>query len=266
MIVTDMDCTFLDANKQIPQANIDAVREAQAAGIHVSFGTGRYWKSLVKVIDGSLLKGPQVLDNGATIAMAPSGEIVYSACLPASAVELTYRVAKERGFMPILCNSNDYYAYDIDSFSDNDMLLHKEYANACASEAELLSHSAECCKMAFFAYQPEDETHAFCDELNRLYKENALPVHGVFTEKEIIVIKLSNVNKMTGIRKACEIMGFSTDDVVAVGDGDNDIEMLAGCGVGIVVANATEKAMAVATHVVGSCDDAGFAQAVRMML
>ncbi len=62
------------------------------------------------------------------------------------------------------------------------------------------------------------------------------------------------------------IVGCTLDDVLAIGDGDNDAAMLSGCGLGCAVANATPAAKEAASHVVASCDDAGFAEAVFMVL
>lgn len=49
-------------------------------------------------------------------------------------------------------------------------------------------------------------------------------------------------NKMNGLRKAAELLGLSTDEILAIGDSDNDVSMLAGCGMGVAVGNASPEA------------------------
>jgi len=49
-------------------------------------------------------------------------------------------------------------------------------------------------------------------------------------------------SKMAGVRKACELIGVDVSEVVAFGDADNDALMLKGCGYGVAVGNASEKA------------------------
>lgn len=49
-------------------------------------------------------------------------------------------------------------------------------------------------------------------------------------------------SKMAGVRKACELIGVDPAEVVAFGDSDNDALMLGGCGYGVAVGNASEKA------------------------
>lgn len=55
-----------------------------------------------------------------------------------------------------------------------------------------------------------------------------------------------NVNKTEGIRSILEHCTFTPADVIAIGDGDNDVDMLEFASVGIAMGNATEKARAAA--------------------
>ncbi|MDD1773664.1 MAG: phosphoglycolate phosphatase, partial [Methanomassiliicoccales archaeon] len=56
-------------------------------------------------------------------------------------------------------------------------------------------------------------------------------------------------SKMNGVRKASELIGVKTKDIAAIGDSDNDVSMLKGCGFGIAVANASSTVKEVATYV-----------------
>ncbi|QLH75309.1 MAG: phosphoglycolate phosphatase [Methanomassiliicoccales archaeon] len=56
-------------------------------------------------------------------------------------------------------------------------------------------------------------------------------------------------SKMSGIRKACELLGIDLEEVVAIGDADNDVRMLKECGFGIAVGNASPAAKAAADYV-----------------
>jgi hypothetical protein len=56
-------------------------------------------------------------------------------------------------------------------------------------------------------------------------------------------------SKVSGVRKACELLGIGMDEVVAFGDADNDVKMLKECGYGIAVGNASPAAKAAADYV-----------------
>ncbi|MCE5296742.1 MAG: phosphoglycolate phosphatase [Euryarchaeota archaeon] len=56
-------------------------------------------------------------------------------------------------------------------------------------------------------------------------------------------------SKVSGVRKACELLGIGMDEVVAFGDADNDVKMLKECGYGVAVGNASPAAKAAADYV-----------------
>jgi phosphoglycolate phosphatase len=67
-------------------------------------------------------------------------------------------------------------------------------------------------------------------------------------------------SKVSGVRKACELLGIGIEDVVAFGDADNDVKMLQECGYGIAVGNASPAAKAAADYVTLSKHAAGVAE------
>ena len=55
---------------------------------------------------------------------------------------------------------------------------------------------------------------------------------------------------------------IAADEVLAVGDGDNDLEMVSLAGVGVAVGNATPSLKERADHIVGTNDENGAAEAI----
>ena len=80
-----------------------------------------------------------------------------------------------------------------------------------------------------------------------------------------IHIMEKGMDKSVGVRKACEILGLSTDDVAAVGDSENDEMMLRECGWGVSVANASERTKDAATHAVDGESGDGVLQALEWL-
>ena len=268
LIISDVDRTFLSSHQEVLPENIRAVKAAQAAGIPFAFGTGRYWPSLQELMaDIMPLHGCQVVDDGATVVDADGWRVLSATPLPLEAIRLTWELSCRHGFVPILGLPDTYYGFHVDEGTREDMVRHREYVTECASEAEYFSHAGQCVKVVFFAVAQEAAARAaLADELVRCFQARGLPVHVAFVEPEIIVVSNEGITKMTGIRQVCRLMGFTPADVMAIGDADNDAEMLAGCGLGIAVGNGTEAARAAATHVVATCDEGGVAQAIQMLL
>lgn len=67
---------------------------------------------------------------------------------------------------------------------------------------------------------------------------------------------------MAGVEWLLKRLGVDPERCMAIGDGENDVEMLRLCGLGVAVGNAGAAARAVADVVVESNDDDGVAEAI----
>ena len=71
------------------------------------------------------------------------------------------------------------------------------------------------------------------------------------------------VNKGSGVEKLLKHVGVPASEAMALGDAENDVEMLRIVGAGVAMGNANEAAKAAADVVVGTSDQDGVAEAVR---
>jgi len=78
-------------------------------------------------------------------------------------------------------------------------------------------------------------------------------------------IMTKGMNKVVGVRKACEILDIPINEAAAIGDADNDIGMITECGFGIAVGNAFAGTKKVASHVVRGEDGAGVVEALEWL-
>ena len=69
--------------------------------------------------------------------------------------------------------------------------------------------------------------------------------------------------KVVGIEKMLEHYGLTKEEMIAFGDGENDLEMLAFAGIGVAMGNAEEEVKAAADHVTEDIDDEGILKACK---
>ena len=67
------------------------------------------------------------------------------------------------------------------------------------------------------------------------------------------------VSKASGLQHVCDQLGLAADDVLAIGDGRNDIEMLRWAGRGVAMGQAVDEVKAAADDVTASVHDEGAA-------
>jgi hypothetical protein len=69
--------------------------------------------------------------------------------------------------------------------------------------------------------------------------------------------------KVEGIKQVLSIYGIRQEEIMAFGDGENDMDMLQFAGTGIAMGNAEEGVKACADYVTGDIDAGGVADALR---
>jgi HAD superfamily hydrolase (TIGR01484 family) len=91
-------------------------------------------------------------------------------------------------------------------------------------------------------------------------KLTLIQIHNIPDTLEILP---ANSGKAVALKVLLKQLGISAEETLAIGDGENDIEMIKLVGVGVAVGNATQSLKDVANHVVASNDDDGVAEAVE---
>ena len=75
-------------------------------------------------------------------------------------------------------------------------------------------------------------------------------------------ITSAEADKGTALLQLADLMGIRRDEVMAMGDGDNDYSMMKAAGISVAVANADRRIMEAADHRAPSNDEDGVADAV----
>lgn len=78
-------------------------------------------------------------------------------------------------------------------------------------------------------------------------------------------IMQKGMNKLVGVRKACELLGISISDVAAIGDSDNDEQMISECGWGVAVGNAFDGTKRAASYVAKGPHGAGVVEGLAWL-
>lgn len=99
------------------------------------------------------------------------------------------------------------------------------------------------------------------DVMERLKSE--LSASNIVDHQALYEITAKNVNKATAIEEIIDRWGYSMDEVIAFGDGYNDVEMLKCCGIGVAMGNGCDDAKAAADYVADDIGKDGLYKACR---
>ena len=256
LFVTDLDGTVLPKGWQVSPVNIEAAKAAMDAGIIVAVATGRMYQTARPVAEALGVNVPVITYNGALIK-STGGKVYYESFLPADVV------ADVISF----CEQKDWY---IQSYSHDELCF--PFHTKEAEEYEAAQHvkgkalgwdglkkcGEHVCKLLLVTSGAE-ESEARIRALRETFGSRVTVARSNANYVEIIN---PGVSKAEGIRQLSRELGIAMEDVVAIGDSDNDLPMLRAAGFSIAMGNAAPQVKAVCDEVTAACEENGFAKAV----
>lgn len=240
LVALDIDGTLVDHAGRLPDDVRTAVRQVMAADIPVVLTTGRSWHSTQPVFEAlGLPPGPAVSSNGAVTVRYPPFEITDVITFNPS--EVIDRVLAEHPSAALAAEVIGQGYRVSRPFPDGD--LH--------GEIELVSvEDLAADDVTRIVVRDPDATDA---EFIALAAR--LGLHGVsyfVGWSAWLDIAPAGVNKATALAQVAAGLGVDRREVLAIGDGRNDIEMLAWAGRGVAVGDAAAEVALAADHVTGT--------------
>lgn len=249
LVAVDMDGTFLDGERGYDRVRFRRLHQRlQAAGVRFVVASGNQYWQLLTYFDGF----PDVLyiaENGAVVATAERVLRVAPFEPSAVAAALDY-VDRLPGVVALACGVKAAYArHDTDPGVLEMMrryYVRLELVDGWAQiDDDLVKLALDC---------PVERTGALLAEL-----AVGLPRGVVATSSGHGSIDLVShgVNKGVALAWLGERLGIAAEEMIAFGDGGNDVEMLALVGLGVAMANAPDDVKKHADVLAGAHDDSG---------
>lgn len=258
LLALDLDGTLLDKNSNLPEENIKAVRLAQENGVQIVLCTGRNPVE-AKNFSDNLLKPADwlVTSNGAYIFKPDGSHNIFSSYLSYDDCKLLLDICREYNTDPCFYDENTLYygnAFKMffkemnirrdrnpDMKRDNSIFLE----NDSDWDNLLKNHELPFIKSILYHNNPQivDEIIKKLEQTKKFELAPSVLFGGLMKNVEINCI---GVHKGRGLQILCEHLNISMQDVIAIGDSDNDLTMLKMSGLGIAMGNADEHIKKVA--------------------
>lgn len=205
--------------------------------------------------------------NGTTIVEGPSEELLYADTIPLETGCQIYSIAKEyHTFIEVYHGLTAY-----DSAEGRENLFH----SSCDKDyiSQLLHTNVHLDNMDNFILKeksPISKFHIVCtipqekEELKSRLAE-LQDVFPISTTDFNIEICSKGWSKREGLKKLCQSLNLSPSHVAALGDSENDLEMLEWAGTGIAMGNACTKAKEIAQYITKSNEQDGVVYALKHM-
>jgi hypothetical protein len=265
LVVTDLDGTLWDGTGRIHPRTLGALAALADASMPVLAATGRSARSAWPVMEANGVALPGVYLDGAIGLEFGSVTPYYRyAFTPALAGEVL-EIFDELGVSP--CLNVEGPGRDI--VIGPHPMTHPEYLRRLmpwVRDEDPWSAVANSSILTFSVLGTDlAATRRLAAEVT-----SRAPVAAAFSpDRTYGGVHLSfrpiGVNKWTGVEAFCAYKGIAIEHVLAIGDADNDFELLEGASLALAVSDATPGALARADHVVPPASEGGWAELLGLL-
>jgi Cof subfamily protein (haloacid dehalogenase superfamily) len=259
LIAIDLDGTLLTSDRRLSPGALEAVQMAREAGVHVCLASGRAINTILPFADELGLTGPVVSCNGAYV-LGPDREEIHHLTLPQTTVGQVLAYAEAGAVHTNLYSGGDvYFSHDGDWAS-----LYR--ARTGVRERGVMGYAqmaaSPATKLLFIDHREAVLRHH--EETRKLLGSASATI--ALSEAEYIEFLPPGIDKAVGVQAVASALSLRQDEVAAVGDYLNDLEMVRWAGFSGAVANAAAPVREQARVVVASNDQGGAAEFILAAL
>jgi Cof subfamily protein (haloacid dehalogenase superfamily) len=268
LIALDIDGTLLDSSWQLPDANRAAIAEATRRGIEVALVTGRRYDfamPIARKLDSPLT---MIVNNGALVR-THDGETHLCHLLPRETAERVLRATLPwREGAGVVFNRARENQIILEVMDTDNPIRSAYYARN--REFLALANPLETCLIedpiqVMFSgrVKPMREAEAALRALT--FADDFRLAVTVYESRDFSMIDVihPDCSKGSSLAEWAALRGFAREEVMAIGDNHNDLEMLSFAGVPVVMGNCVPELKTFGWHETGTNDENGVALAIH---
>lgn len=265
LVVTDLDGTFWDEAQQLHPRTAAAVEELGRRGVGLIAATGRRRRSAEAGYRRAGMSLPTVLLNGSHGHDYGTGADFHATAFASADALALFDLCSAHGLGPCVYTTNaqpDAYVGSVVSTCDT----HLEMLSPHLGHGDLAEIAVTHTVLGFSILgRPYDLLAELAAEL-----EGSGLAAVAFTKDQMyagwsLMVAPAGVSKWTGVLAWCSQAGIDPGRVLAIGDGGNDVELLAAAAVSVTIAGGDARAAAEADHVVRRPEDGGWADLLDLL-
>lgn len=267
LVAIDLDGTLLHSDRSLSEENRLAIKAAKEAGVQVVLCTGRPLRSMQHLLEEADLLDDDdiaITYNGGLIQKTKSGEIINEITFNRAECLDIYELSKQLN-MPVNFIDLDYvyeplYPVGVEShYTSTNRFVPKQNALQFIDvDIDDLPDPFTINKIVIS--RPPEELDAVIPNIPTHYHEK----YNIYKSQPFILEVLpQNVDKGYSMRIIGEMLGLEKDQIMGIGDQENDLSLVENAGLGIAMENAIDQVKEAADYITKTNDENGVAYAIR---
>ena len=265
LLVVDVDGTIVDGKGDISAEDEEALAQAALSGVKISLSTGRVVAACREIITRLSLDGYHIFFDGALVSGPAPEEEIYVRPLKKEVVRQAVEFARARDIYLELYSLGHFFA-ERENWSDD---IHRKFFRVEPTLVDFggIWERERIIKAELVVRSPEEaaEAELFRDEFADCLRFS-IARSLAFPEIDFINIIDPEVSKGKALNALASFLGIATEEVMAVGDGLNDIPLLETAGLAVAMGNAFPEVKKMADYITLGVDHSGLAAAINRFL
>ena len=265
LVVADLDGTLLDPLGRISPRTHTTAAKLRERGIPLVLATSRRLASTAVIAEVLTLDGPLILYDGALIRHYPTGRQVFVDPLASEIAQAAAEIVVAHGLRPIVQHADSTGEWLLTGPGGDDE-YDANYLALFGSQVTNLPLETLCRgrpdPLRLVVFGPMERLRVAAGSVAELACGWQLLPTGNYGTSELSVFSRT-ASKATAVAWLAQQHGISLDHVFAIGDGINDVSLLASVGYGVAMGNGGEHARSVASAVAPPNDADGAACAIE---
>jgi Cof subfamily protein (haloacid dehalogenase superfamily) len=266
MLVIDIDGTLLSPEGTITTPTLVAVQAAKQSGMVVTLATARRYYNTIKIANELGLDGSLILYDGAMIVQHPHKILQYTHPLLAEVGQQAVELLVRHKLQPVVHPATGLIEQIWTGPADNDNPWVDAYFTSAPELVHRMSFETLCTghpdPFRVVAFASEEVIHTLLPEVSALDCRWTITRRGNYGSAELAIMN-PTCSKASGVAEVARTFTIPLEEIMAIGDNNNDVEMLRMVGWGVAMGQAPEAVKSAARAVTASNAQDGVAKAIE---
>lgn len=264
LIAIDLDGTALSSSNEVQHSTIEAVRYARERGVRVVLSTGRIRGEAAEFALRMGTDDYMVTAGGATVCDVTTGRVFHRVFIPWESAARAAEVVERTNMCTMVYADG---ALLVTPFSESVFAAYKTNEGYLRTKVVVPSVAQYLAENRM----PADKLFTRCANaalLRNARKElSGIPALRVLSSAaDNIEVIAPGTDKGHALLKLCAMLNVTPARCIAIGDSENDIDMLHAVGMPVAMGNADERVKELARYVTSDNNHGGVAQAIYQLL
>jgi len=260
LLVCDLDGTLVGKSEPLDPALVKAFHLARERGLLISLATGRMPPGAERFRDELGITAPCIFYNGALVRDHEEGRDLFSLTLPRGILARAYEIFANAPVHPLFYRDDRLYCLE-------ETFPVLEYAEEQQIRLETVPDPLDFLRLGGFVKSLFIGHPATLPVVRGELEPVAQPdARLVMTRTDYLEMIPAAASKGVALRHLCEHLGVPLERTIAVGDQENDLEMIEAAGLGVAMPSAPERVRALADRVAPGAREGGLLALFRELM